>query len=542
MKNHLWLIAIVTIIGWTASAQPAIEDSIRLQAEAAVRKGVFPSLVIGVVQDGRSEIAGFGEGKPDARTVYEIGSLTKTFTALLLADAVDRGVVKLDEPVAQLLPGFTIPASGSRVITLLDLGTQSSGLPRLPANLLPKNSNDPYADYKAADLKAFLSSYKLPYPPGDHYDYSNLGFGLLGEALATKEAMPYARLLRERVTLPLKMNDTMITLTPEAMTRFAHGHDPSGAATSPWNFAALAGCGAVRSTASDLLLYVRAHMHPEGALAKALASVTQSRRKTDRENATIGLAWQIESRGGKTIVWHNGMTGGYASFAGFTADGTRGVVVLTNISRDVTPLGLAALVPQQVKLQKEIALEPGELASYAGRYRLAPSFALDVRVENGALLVQATGQSALPVYASARDEFFYKVVDAQLTFGRDEHGQVNSVTLHQNGRNVRGPREVGGEPKPTAVRKEITLNPATLADYVGRYELAPQFLLDVRAENGQLSVQATGQPSLPVYATARDEFFYKVVDAQLSFTRGADGKVKEVVLHQNGRDMHGAKQ
>src|SRR5207237_635223 len=120
-------------------------------------------------QDGRSEIVGFGEGSPGG-TLYEIGSVTKTFTALLLADDVERGVVKLDYPVAQLLPGFTIPKSGSHAITLLDLATQSSGLPRLPANLLPKNSNDPYADYKSADMKEFLSSYKLPYTPGDHYE------------------------------------------------------------------------------------------------------------------------------------------------------------------------------------------------------------------------------------------------------------------------------------------------------------------------------------------------------------------------------------
>jgi serine-type D-Ala-D-Ala carboxypeptidase/endopeptidase len=544
MKRSLWLIAILTIIGWTASAQPIIEESIRSRAEAAVKAGDFPSLVIGVEQDGRSEIAGFGKGSPDGRTLYEIGSVTKTFTALLLADAVERGVVKLDDPVAQLLPGFTIPKSGAHAITLVDLATQSSGLPRLPANLLPKNSNDPYADYKTADLKEFLSSYRLPYLPGDHYEYSNVGFGLLGVALSTKEAMPYADLVRQRITSPLKMNDTMIALTPEAKTRFAQGHDANGAASSPWNFAALAGCGAVRSTASDLLLYVRAHMHPEGALAKALASVTRSRRKTDRENATIGLAWQIESRGGKTIVWHNGMTGGYAAFVGFTSDGTRGVVVLSNISRDVAPLGFAALVPQQqrqVKSPNEIVLDSKELASYAGRYRLAPNFVLDVRVENGGLQVQATGQAALPVYASARDEFFYKVVDAQLSFTRDEHGQVDSVVLHQNGRNARGTREVG-EVKATPARKEMVLDPATLADYAGRYELAPGFLLEVKAESGQLYVQATGQPSLPVYATARDEFFYKVVDAQLSFIRAADGKVKEVVLHQNGKDVRGAKQ
>ncbi len=538
MKRLLLLACIAT----TLSAQPVIEESIRAQAEAAVKRGAFPSLVIAVVQNGRTEIAGFGDSKPDGKTIYEIGSVTKTFTALLLADAVERGVVRLDQPVGQLLPGYSIPKSGARAITLLDLATQSSGLPRLPANLLPKNINDPYADYTAADLKQFLATYQLSVAPGEHYEYSNLGFGLLGHALAAKQSATYAELVRERITAPLKMNDTMIALTPEAKTRLAEGHDASGKPAAPWNFAALAGCGAVRSTASDLLTYVQAHMHPEGALAKALKSVTEPRRKSDLENGQIALGWQLESRAGKKIIWHNGMTGGYAAFAGFTADGERGVVVLSNISNDVTPIGFAVLAPQEAKpAPKEIALDRKALAEYQGRYQLAPSFVLSVSAADNGLHVQATGQPSFPVFASARDEFFYKVVDAQLSFKRDEKGRVNAVVLHQNGRDVRGAM-ISGEVTPAVVRKAIALDPATLPAYTGRYTLAPNFVLEITAEDGKLFAQATGQPRFPIYASTRDEFFLEVVDAQLTFVRAKDGSVKELVLHQNGQNVRGAKE
>ncbi|HUJ12549.1 MAG TPA: serine hydrolase [Thermoanaerobaculia bacterium] len=515
-----------------AQTQPLVDPPLRQALAARVESAMFPTLVAGIIDGDRQEIVSFGPA--NGETIYEIGSVTKTFTALVLADAVERGEVKLDTPVQQLLPGWTIPKS----ITLLDLATQSSGLPRLPENLMPKNPADPYADYTIADLKSFLASFHPASAPGTHYEYSNVGFGLLGEALAQNEGMSYADLVRARVTGPLAMRDTVVDLTPEMTRRFAEGHAPTGQAVGPWHFPALAGAGALRSTAHDLIIYLQSMMHP----GKAAALATEPRRGTDQPNVRIALAWQIDSRHGAPVVWHNGMTGGYAAFVGFSGD--RGAVVLTNVSHDVTDIGFALLgVPgvALAPLRNEVTLPAGVLAEYAGRYRLAANVDLVVTIAGGGLQVQLTGQGALPVFASAKDEFFYKAVNAQLSFHRDASGKVDSVTLHQNGRDLNAPR-VTSEAPPPAERKEIHLDPATLAEYAGRYTLAPGFGLTVTEEGGQLYVQATAQPRLPVYTSARDEFFYKVVDAQLSFERDATGKVVAVVLHQNGRDLRGSKE
>jgi len=533
-----------------AAPPPLLKDSVRQKVAAAVTAGAYPSLVIGVVAGDRQEIVPFGtvgespKREPGADTVYEIGSVTKTFTALLLAYAVERHEVALEQPVQRLLPGYTIPKSGDRVMTPLDLATQSSGLPRLPDNLFPKDPANPYADYTADRMKQFLASYELPRAPGASYEYSNLGFGLLGQALATRAGSTYERLVHERILAPLGMNDTGITLTPRMAERFTAGHDTSGNPASAWDLGAMEGAGALRSTAHDLLLYAKALMHPSGPLSKALTAVTGPRRATDREQAKIGLAWQIETRQGQTIVWHNGMTGGYASFVGFTAGGDRGVVVLTNISRDVAEIGFAALLPEPAAptFPPEKEMTPAALAEYAGRYRLAPSFDLVVRVEGNELRAAATGQAELPVYASAADEFFYKAVDAQLTFKRGSDGAINAVVLHQNGRSMPAPRVADESPAAAPPRKEIKLEAAALQPYIGRYRLAPGFALEVTAEDSQLYVQATAQERLPVFPSQPDEFFYKVVDAQLSFQRAADGSVEAVVLHQNGRDIKGAKQ
>ena len=408
---------------------------------------------------------------------------------------------------------------------------------------MPKDPANPYAGYTAQDMKRFLAGYTLPRAPGERYEYSNLGFGLLGRALAERSGSGYEKLVRTRITTPLGMNDTAITLSPRMAQHLARGHDAAGRPIGLWDLGPLEGAGALRSTGRDLLVYVQALMHPpSGPLSRPLAAVVRPQRPTDDERVRIGLAWHVELRQGREVVWHNGMTGGYSAFIGFTADGERGVVVLTNVSRDVGEIAFAALLPESMaKTQaKETTLSPQALTEYVGRYRLAAGFDLVVSASGRELEAQATGQPAVPVFASARDEFFYKAVDALLSFHRDAAGKVNGVTLHQNGRDVLAPR-VADEPAASTVPRAEIGRAAELERYVGQYSLAPGFLLVITAENGQLYAQATAQPRFPVFSSARDEFFYKVVDAQLSFERAADGSVSSVVLHQNGRDVKAAR-
>lgn len=543
LRNLLIGFALLTCAMTSFAQTPSLlDDDARRMATERVNAGAYPSLVIGIVRGDKQEIVPFGGAREN--TIYEIGSVTKTFTALLLADAVTRGDLSLDDPVQKLLPGFTIPQSGTRAITLRDLATQSSGLPRLPENLMPKNAENPYADYSPARLREFLASYKLPRNPGETYEYSNLGFGLLGHALATRANRSYAELVQKRITAPLAMNDTAVTLSPQMTERFIAGHSAPKTTAHAWDFDALAGAGAIRSTAHDMLIYLRTMMKRDsGPLAKAATLAIAPIRATDIPSRKIGLAWMTESHGGRDIVWHNGMTGGYASFVGFTADGARGVVILTNISQDVSDLGMRILAPEAPKpAAKEITITQEAAQAYVGRYRLAPNFELVVRAVGNQLLAAGTGQPELPLYATATDEFFSKAVDAQISFKRGANGAVESLVLHQNGHDMPAPRTSTEAPAPPAQRKEITIAPEALQAYAGRYPLAPGFALDVTVENGQLLVQATGQPRVPVYASAPNEFFYKVVNAQLTFERDASGKVVAVVLHQNGQNIRGKRE
>lgn len=547
MKRLLACLVWLPLTAIAATAPNLLPPRVDQAIHARMHAGEYPAMVVAVVDGDRSHVYGFGKlanGKPpDSGTVFQIGSVTKTFTATLLAEAVDKGEVKLDTRVARLLPGFKLPSRDGKQITLGELASQFSGLPRLPGNIDPANPQDPYADYDAAKLKAFLASYKLPRDPGASYEYSNLGYGLLGYALAERAGTPYAKLVKTQILEALGMASSSATFDEPRSPNWATGHDAEGKPAQPWHLGVLAGAGAINSTGADMLRYLKASM---GRTTGPLHAAMQLARKPRREvtpSEHIGLAWMIRHDKDGDVVWHNGMTGGYASFMGFTADGRRGVVILTNIAESVNHLGFATLLANAplAPAQKSIAMTPTQLDPYTGEYQLGPGFILTVFRDGDQLNARATRQGAFPVFPSVTDAFFARVAGIRIDFKRDKGGKVTSLVLHQNGHASPAPRLDTAAIEKASGHRGIHLDAATLQQYVGRYQLAPGMVFDITLENGQLKVQLTGQPAFPVYPSASDEFYYTVVDAQLSFKRDARGKVDAVLLHQNGADKRASR-
>ena len=209
-------------------------------------------IVVGIVDEHGSSIVSCGkmdngtDQEVNGDTLFEIGSITKTFTALLLQDMIERGEMKLDDPVAKYLPkSVKMPTRNGKEITLLHLATHTSGLPDGPDNLDPKRADNPYADFTVEKMYAFLSGYKLTSDPGAKYEYSTVGMGLLGQAIALKAGTNYESLVVDRICRPLKMDSTRITLTPELKARFATGHNQLGYAVSSMGYSDFDGrCGA----------------------------------------------------------------------------------------------------------------------------------------------------------------------------------------------------------------------------------------------------------------------------------------------------------
>ncbi len=457
----------------------------------------------------------------DAEAIYEIGSITKVFTTVLLADMVNRGEVALADPIAKFLPKTVkVLERNGKQITLQDLATHKSALPRLPTNLQPKEPKNPYADYTVENLYAFLNSYTLPRDIGAQEEYSNLGVGLLGHILALRAGKDYESLLRERILAPLAMTSTAITLTPALRARLVPGHDDKRAPAANWDLPTLAGAGAIRSSVNDMLKFAAAACALRQTPLAAAFTLSQT---------PVRLAWQQSTRFSEPVLWHNGGTGGYRSMMACSLANKRAAVVLSNVALSVDDLGLH-LADSRYPLnapQREVTVDPAILSKYVGVYELAPGVTLSVTLVGKQLSTQLTGQPRIEIYPSGPTVFFLKVVPAELTFSAD--GQ--RVTLKQNGRETVAKRIADTVPAPAPSPKEIELPSQALRAFVGRYQLAPNFVLTVTQEGTQLSAQATGQPSVPIFPSGPKDFFYKVVDAQITFT--ADG----LVLHQNGANL-----
>ena len=437
--------------------QPFITDAqIQSIVDERVATKRAMGIVVAVLEKGKpprihtAGVSGLAGVPLDANTVFEIGSITKTFTGSLLADMVARGEVKLDDPVANYLPkSVTVPSRNGKQITLLDLATQSSGLPRLPDNLAPADLRNPYKDYTVQKLYDFLSSYKLTRDPGEKYEYSNLGMGLLGHVLALRAGKSYETLLRERILDPLGMNDTRIELTPSMRARMAQGFDAQGTPTESWDLPTLAGAGALKSTANDMLKFLAANLDSTSTpIGRVLAAARTPRRDTDRPGNTIGFAWHIVDLLGTSATWHNGGTGGFRTFIGMDPARSRGVIVLTNSTNNPDDIGFHILEPkvelvpppQPVRQRTEIALDSVKLMPLVGVYELSPAFRIEITREGAALFAQPTAQPKFPLFAESELEFFLKVVDAQISFVRDSAGKVNQIVLHQGGANIPGKR------------------------------------------------------------------------------------------------------
>jgi len=450
------LAAAIAVAGFLSSTgvaaqQAAVPDDVAVNVRARVDAGWSPSILIGVVDSsgvryfayGTTAVAG---GAPvDERTVYEIGSITKVFTGVLLADLAVRGEVGLDDPVRRYLPdSVRVPGTDSQPITLRLLSAQRSGLPRMPLNFAPRDPENPYADYDADRLYAFLDGYRLSRAPGATYEYSNLGVGLLGLALARQAGTTYEALVRRRIADPLGMASTMVTLTDDARSRLAQG-SADGRPAANWDIDALAGAGALRSTAEDMVAFLAAAMglqHTPLDSAFRLAAEPQFDAGPGG-TMRIGLGWHVRlGAEGRRIVWHNGGTGGYHSWAGYDPARRVGVVVLANSTENIDDLGLHLLDPAipLAPVRTAVVLPEESLDEYVGRYPLTPAFVIAVTREDDRLMAQATGQPAFRIWPSAPDEFFLKVVDAQISFTRGADGKVDGLILHQGGRDQRAER------------------------------------------------------------------------------------------------------
>jgi len=310
----------------------AIRDILRRRIDVDERA---TGMAVGIVERGRRRVIAYGkQDSGDARsvaanTLFEIGSLTKIFTALLLADMVHRKELQFDDPVDRHLPsGWRTPQHNGRAISLADLATHTSGLPMFPP--LAGSFFEALARYTASDLRSWLGDLTLSQDPGAQWAYSNVGYGLLGLALATKAGTTYEALLNRRIVGPLRLKDTVLNPMGETVRRVAAGHDPNLAPIPPLDIGIFAPAGALRSTVEDLLIFVRAVLPESRSPLEVPAQLLFSiRRPAPAIRGDQALGWEVIP-GTDGFVAKDGVTAGQAASIVLDASNRAGVVVLSN--------------------------------------------------------------------------------------------------------------------------------------------------------------------------------------------------------------------
>jgi serine-type D-Ala-D-Ala carboxypeptidase/endopeptidase len=572
MKELILKTAIlIAFISDGAHAQIAITEMVKNNIKLRVDNGINVGIVIGIIDANGSQYYSYGvkslvtKEPVNENSVFEIGSITKTFTAILLADMVIKGEVSLNDPLQKYLPeGIKAPTRNGTSINLVHLANHTSSLPRMPDNFKPANPANPFADYSEKQMYEFLNGYALTRDVGSEYEYSNYAAGLLGHILATKKGVSFQKLMIDIIAKPLKLNDTRVAFTPNMKANLAMGHN-EGDEVQNWDLSTLAGAGAIRSTAKDMLIYLRTNMGNVKSKLYPVMQLTHKNSRTDGSAPMVGLGWHKIISPESEIIWHNGGTGGYRTFAGFTKDGARGVVVLSNSNASVDDIGVHVLNPKSplkeikpsigIKVRSIIdtqGIEAGVRAYWDLKKDQAAQFDFSENQLNSlgnAYLRKGEMEKAIAVF-SANIEAFPQSSNAFLSRGEAlaKHGDKDkaiedfkkSIVLNPgNQAAIDALTKLGVDAK--SVASEIVVDTQTLESYVGQYQLAPGFILTVSREDNQLKAQATGQPQFPVFPKSQNVFYFKVVEAQLTFNKIEEGKVQSVTLHQAGQEIVGKK-
>ncbi|MDQ2863491.1 MAG: serine hydrolase [Bacteroidota bacterium] len=315
----------------------AVQPYISLQATAG--------LSIGILRNGKITFYGYGETArgnkqiPDEHTIFEIGSVSKTFTAILLALAVDNGKAKLDDPLSKYLPDSIPPLAYEGVpVTLETMSNHSSGIPGMPTNFQETDPGNPYKNYDVNDLFSFYKHYQLTRKPGTKYEYSNLAVGTLGVVLEKIYNEKYAALITQYICKPLGMDETEEFLQKKDSSHFAKGYNEDGAYNSQWDFKALQSAGSIRATAHDLVRYAKANLGDAPPHLWKAMELTHKITFTEG-NTKVGLGWHYIKPGKDEVLFHNGETGGYHCYVAININKKFAVVILSNCSRGTEDVG-----------------------------------------------------------------------------------------------------------------------------------------------------------------------------------------------------------
>jgi CubicO group peptidase (beta-lactamase class C family) len=506
-----------------------------------------PGAAVLIVKDGQTVLRkGYGManlelGVPVAPDmVFELGSVTKQFTAAAILLLQERGQLRVEDDITKYLPDY--PTHG-QAITLENLLTHTSGIPSYTG--LTEWFPHIREDLKPADVIALFKDKPLEFNPGEKWVYDNSGFFLLGAIVEKVSGKTYEQFVEEEIFQKLGMTHTLYGHPEEIVPRRATGYSKDDKGFRNADFISMTqpyAAGSLMSTVDDLAIWGRA-LQGETLLKKSsLDRMFTSYKLKSGVPTQYGYGMGVHDFDGELMLSHGGDINGFTTNLSLVPGQRLFFVLLSNNdASDPRPDAVALRVVAKalgkpVEERKTVQLDTATLDEYAGVYRFDPQTARTVTREGSKLFAQRNGGQKQEIAALAKDDFVYPD-GTRLHFRRDAQGKVAGVGFAPDF----GPASEGArtnEPLPQE-RKEVKVDPAVYDAYAGEYELAPGFSITILREGDHLFAQPTGQPKAELFPESETRFFLKVVDAQIELVRGADGKVTGLVLHQNGHDRPG---
>ncbi|MBI4721016.1 MAG: serine hydrolase [Chitinivibrionia bacterium] len=494
---------------------------------------------------GYADIGNKVPATPD--TKFRIGSVTKQFTAASILKLQEDGLLSVNDPLSKYFPDFP---RGDEV-RLHHLLTHTSGIHSYTDQ--PDFLDEVQLEIDSDDVVELIQGFEYDFNPGEKWQYCNSGYFLLGRIVEMVSDEPYGDFLEDTFFDGLEMDNTGVHYWPAILANEAMGYSYSGGTylkAKDWDMTWAGGAGALYSTVGDLFrwnegLFDGGEMLSEKSLKTALTPVAlNDGTAAPAAGGGYGYGWMIGDVRGVKQIAHGGGLHGFVSHLAWYPEQRMSVVVLMNCapSKEIGP-GQAAADIAQIYLWEEMkpegshavdtTVDPGIYDDYIGRYEYPMGAVMTITRDGDRLFAQLSGQQQFEIYPESKDKFFWKVVEAGITFVRGENGAVAHAVHSQGGQEFSAPRMKD--------EKQAAIDLSVLGAYPGDYKMSESMTLAVTQENGRLFVQATGQPKLEVFPRSENEFFYKVVKADITFIKDESGAVTELILNQGGRKFKAPK-
>jgi CubicO group peptidase (beta-lactamase class C family) len=516
----------------------------------AVLKAAYPADKPGaaaiVVKDGRVlfrkayGMANLELGVPlQPDMVFRLGSITKQFTAVAILMLEEEGKLALSDPIEKFLPGF--PTHG-HLITIEHLLTHSSGIQSYTD--MPGWMQDRIqADLKPLELIDGFKKEPMQFAPGEHFRYNNSAYVMLGAVVEKASGKGYEAFLQERIFAPLGMKDAHYGSNEPLIPRRVSGYSEREGAVVNARYLSMTqpySAGSLAASVDDLAAWNAALDTEKLVKQSSLAKAWTPYATRDGKPTGYGYGWAISELRGRRAIEHGGGIFGFSTYAARLPDDRVYVAVLANSDSPATEPGLVAkklaaiAVGDPFPEPVAVKLAPEVLRRHVGVYRVDGGATRTITLEGDKLFSQRSGGERLEIVPTSETAFFYRRSLSRLEFVADASGRTIEMLFFPD--DAREPQRCARVAD--AVERTVAkVDPALYDAYVGEYELQPGFVLSVTREGDRLMTQATGQAKVEVFPSSETEFFLKVVDARLTFVRGADGRVESLVLHQGGRDV-----